>query len=66
MPVVIVEMLDASSIEEKRQLVKDMTAALVKMGVAAEEVQVILRENPRSCWGTAGKLCSDFRIPEGA
>ena len=66
MPVVIVEMLDASSPEDKRQLVKDMTTALVKIGVKPEEVQVILRENPKSCWAIAGKLCSDFRIPEGA
>jgi 4-oxalocrotonate tautomerase family enzyme len=66
MPVVIVEMLDAQDMEQKKQLVKDLTHAFVKIGVPAESVNVILRENPKSCWAIAGKICSDFEVPQGA
>jgi 4-oxalocrotonate tautomerase family enzyme len=66
MTVVTVEMWDNYSIDQKRQLVKDITNAFVKVGTKAEEVNIILKENPKSCWAVSGKLCSDFRIPEGA
>jgi 4-oxalocrotonate tautomerase len=66
MSVVIVEMQAGRTAEEKRQLAKDMTQALVKMGEPVEEIQVIMRETPASCWAQAGKLCSDFEIPPGA
>ena len=66
MPVAILEMLEGHSIEEKRQLAKDITAAFVKIGVPASAVQVIMRESPKSCWAEAGKMCSDFAIPPGA
>jgi len=66
MTVVTVEMWENFSIEQKRQLAKDITDAFVKLGVAAGNVNIILRENPKSCWAVSGKLCSDFRIPQGA
>jgi 4-oxalocrotonate tautomerase len=66
MPVVIVEMLEGNTMEQKRQLVTGLTEAFVKIGVPAEEVKVIMRENPKSCWADAGKICSDFEIPPGA
>jgi 4-oxalocrotonate tautomerase len=66
MPVVIVEMLEGKTVEQKRQLAADLTQAFVKIGVPGKAVQVIMRENPKSCWADAGKLCSDFEIPPGA
>lgn len=66
MTVVTVEMWENLSIDQKRQLAKDITDAFVKLGVPPENVNIILRENPKSCWAVSGKLCSDFRIPEGA
>jgi phenylpyruvate tautomerase PptA (4-oxalocrotonate tautomerase family) len=66
MAVAILEMLEGSSIEEKRQLAKDITAAFVKIGIPADTVQIIMRENPKSCWADAGKMCSDFQVPPGA
>jgi 4-oxalocrotonate tautomerase family enzyme len=66
MTVVTVEMWENYTVEQRRQLAKDITAAFVKLGVAAENVNIIMRENPKSCWAVSGKLCSDFRIPEGA
>lgn len=66
MTVVTVEMWENYTIDQKRQLVKDITDAFVKLGTEAKEVNVILRENPKSCWAVSGKLCSDFEIPQGA
>jgi 4-oxalocrotonate tautomerase family enzyme len=66
MTVVTVEMWDNYTIEQKRKLAKDITKAFVKLGTKAKDVNIILRENPRSCWAVSGKLCSDFKIPEGA
>lgn len=66
MPIVIVEMWEGRTVEQKRQLARDLTKAFVKIGVPAEAVQVILKDNPKSCWAQAGKLCSDFEIPPGA
>jgi phenylpyruvate tautomerase PptA (4-oxalocrotonate tautomerase family) len=64
--VVTVEMWDNFKTEQKRQLAEDITKAFTKQGVAADNVNIIMRENPRSCWAVSGKLCSDFKIPEGA
>jgi 4-oxalocrotonate tautomerase len=66
MTVVTVELWEDYSMDQRRQLVKDITDAFVKQGVAADKVNIILRDNPKSCWAVNGKLCSDFRIPEGA
>jgi phenylpyruvate tautomerase PptA (4-oxalocrotonate tautomerase family) len=66
MTVVTVEMWENYTVEQRRQLAKDITAAFVKLGIKAENVNIIMRENPRSCWAVSGKLCSDFKIPEGA
>ncbi|OGO18872.1 MAG: hypothetical protein A2Z15_09325 [Chloroflexi bacterium RBG_16_50_11] len=66
MTVVTVEMWENYNIDQKRQLAKDITNAFVKLGAAPGEVNIILKENPKSCWAVSGKLCSDFKIPEGA
>jgi 4-oxalocrotonate tautomerase len=66
MPVVIVEMWEGRSLNQKRQLVKDITDSFVKIGVPAKAVQVILKDNPKSCWSQEGQLCSDFEAPAGA
>ena len=66
MTVVTVEMWERYTIDQKRRLVKDITDAFVKIGAKPGEVNIILRENPRSCWAQGGQLCQDFKIPEGA
>ncbi len=66
MTVVTVEIWERYTMDQKRQLVKDITDAFVKLGTDPGEVNIILRENPKSCWAVSGKLCSDFRIPEGS
>jgi 4-oxalocrotonate tautomerase len=59
MPVVIVEMWEGRTIDQKRQLVKDITGAFANIGVPASAVQIILKDNPKSCWAQSGRLCSE-------
>ena len=66
MTVVTVEMWEDYTVDQKRQLAKDITDAFVKLGISPERVNIILKDNPKSCWAVEGKLCSDFKIPEGA
>ena len=68
MPVIMVEMFEAESTEQKKQLVKDLTDAFVRIGVPAASVNVILRETPKSCWAEGGRLCSEkeYLTPPGA
>jgi 4-oxalocrotonate tautomerase len=66
MPVLTVEMWEGRTIEQKRQLAKDLTAAFTKIGVPPEAVHIIMKDNPKSCWAEGGVLCSDFEIPPGA
>ncbi len=59
MPVVIVEMWEGRTIEQKKQLVEGITSSLVKIGVPQEAVHVIIKDNPKHNWGHAGKLASE-------
>jgi 4-oxalocrotonate tautomerase len=59
MPVVIIEMWEGRSIEQKKQVVKEITATFVKLGVPADAVTVVLNDVPKHNWGTAGKLASE-------
>lgn len=59
MPVIIVEMWEGRTLEQKKELVKGLTDAFVKIGTPADSVQIILKDNPRNCWAHAGKLASE-------
>jgi 4-oxalocrotonate tautomerase len=59
MPVVIVEMWAGRTPEQKIKLVKGLTEAFVQIGTPAEAVQIILKDNAKSCWAISGKLCSE-------
>ena len=59
MPVVIVEMWEGRTIEQKKQLVEGITAAFTKIGTRPEALQIILKDNPKHNWGKAGKLASE-------
>ena len=59
MPVVIVEMWEGRTVEQKRQLVGDITSAFVKIGVPPEAVHVVLKDNPKHNWASGGKLASE-------
>lgn len=59
MPVVIVEMLDGRTIDQKKQLVEGITEAFRKIGVPPDALNIILRDIPKHNWGTGGKLASE-------
>ncbi len=59
MPVVVVEMWEGRTKEQKKQLVKGITEEFVKIGTKEEAVQIILRDIPKHNWAIGGKLCSE-------
>ena len=59
MPVVIVEMWEGRTIEQKKQLAEGITATFVKVGTPAEAVHIILKDNPKHNWADGGKLASE-------
>ncbi len=59
MPVVIVEMWEGRTIEQKKQLAEGITSSLVKIGVPQEAVHIIIKDNPKHNWATGGKLASE-------
>ena len=59
MPVIIVEMWDGRTIDQKKKLAEGITSAFVKIGTPAEAVHIILKDNPKHNWAVAGKLVSE-------
>ena len=59
MPVVIVEMWEGRTVEQKKKLVEGITSSFVKIGVSAEVVHIIIKDNPKHNWATGGKLPSE-------
>ncbi len=59
MPVVIVEMWEGRTIEQKRHLVEGITSVMVNMEIPREAVHIIIKDNPKHNWASGGKLASD-------
>ena len=60
MPIVIIETVEGRSIDEKRGLVKDVTAAICKnFTIPPEHVRIIFHEDRKDNLATAGKLAID-------
>lgn len=60
MPVITVEMLQGRTVEQKRQLVKTITDAMVNIAKSPlDAVHVVIYEVPKENWGSAGVLHSD-------
>ena len=61
MPIVQVDMLEGRTLEQKREMVKKMTEAIVETAnCPAEAVTIIIREMPTTHLGKAGILRSDM------
>jgi 4-oxalocrotonate tautomerase len=58
MPVITVEMWEGRTPDQKKQLVADITAAFTKIGVPADAVQIILKDNAKHNWSIGGKLAA--------
>jgi 4-oxalocrotonate tautomerase len=59
MPVVIVEMWEGRTTEQKKQLVEGITTSFVKIGTPAQAVNIIIKDNPKHNWASGGKLASE-------
>ena len=59
MPVIIVEMWKGRTIEQKKRLVKGITAAFMEIGTPPEAVQIILKDNEKHDWAIGDKLVSE-------
>ncbi len=59
MPVVIVEMWEGRTIEQKQQLVEGITSSFEKIGVRKEVVQIIIKDISKHNWAIGGKLASE-------
>jgi 4-oxalocrotonate tautomerase family enzyme len=60
MPIVTVELWEGKPAEQKNQIIKDITATFLKLGISPEHIHVILKENPKRNWAIGGKLCSEM------
>ena len=58
MPVVIVEMWEGRTIEQKKTLVAGITEAFKQIGTPPEKVEIILKDNAKHNWAQGGKLAS--------
>jgi len=59
MPVVIVEMWEGRTTEQKKQLVEGITSSFERIGTPRDALQIILRDIPKHNWAIAGKLSSE-------
>jgi len=57
-PVVVVEMWEGRTPEQKEKLIKGITRAFEEIGVNPEHLSVIIHENPKTNWGIGGKQAS--------
>ena len=61
MPVIIIEMHEGRTIEQKKQLAKGITGEFSKIGTAPEKVTIIFRDVPKHNWSIAGELSSETK-----
>ena len=59
MPVVIVEMWQGRTIEQKKMLARGITDQFTKTGTPADQVHIIFKDNARHNWATGGILASE-------
>ena len=59
MPVVIIEMWEGRSIDQKKKLVEGITSVMTDIGIPADAVSIIIKDNPKHNWGQSGKLASE-------
>jgi 4-oxalocrotonate tautomerase len=58
MPVVIVEMWEGRSADQKEILIQGITDAFKQIGVQPEWLNIIIHDVPKTNWGSGGKQAS--------
>lgn len=62
MPYVNVQLLEGVAREQKRAIVADITASLVKrLNKNPEHIHIVIEEVAQENWGFAGKLTDEWR-----
>jgi len=58
MPVVIVEMWEGRTSEQKQKLIKGITKAFEEIGAKIEYLHIIIHDVPKTNWGMLGEQAS--------
>ncbi len=58
MPVVVVEMWEGRTSEQKEKLIKAVTKAFEEISVKPESLHIIIHDVPKINWGTRGQQAS--------
>lgn len=58
MPVVLVEMWEGRTEEQKEKLMKGIMKAFEAIGVKKEKVTIVIHDTPKSNWGIEGEQAS--------
>ena len=60
MPVVIIEMWEGRTVDQKRTIVEGITTTFEQIGVPPEALQIVINDIPKHNWAVAGKLASEM------
>jgi 4-oxalocrotonate tautomerase len=58
MPVVIVEMWEGRTLDQKEILIHGITKAFEEIGTRPESLQIVIHDIPKTNWGTRGQQAS--------
>jgi 4-oxalocrotonate tautomerase len=58
MPVVVVEMWEGRTVEQKEILIKGIAKAFEAIGTKPESVNIVIHDVPKTNWGTNGQQAS--------
>ena len=58
LPVVVIEMWEGRTEEQKAKLIKGITGVFKEIGVEPEHVSIVIHDVPRSNWGVRGEQAS--------
>jgi len=58
MPVVIVEMWEGRTNEQKEKLIKGITKAFEEIGTKPESLHIVMHDVPKTNWGSTGEQAS--------
>ncbi|NIQ37006.1 MAG: 4-oxalocrotonate tautomerase [Proteobacteria bacterium] len=59
MPVVIIEMMEGRTVEQKKDLVMGITSAFERIGVSPDVLHIIMKGTPKHNLATDGALASE-------
>ena len=60
MPIVLIDWIEGRSLEQKREIVKQITEVICRVGeVDPQQVRIFFTEHPKQDYAIAGKLLCD-------